>query len=485
MYAPDRHHKIYSIEEWWSDRWNPLEYWALFNFGESFFIQWQRLFEAVPKVCVWWMSNENSEYTNFVMFSKDCYLIASGRNNERCLYSRNVRDCINAVDCLQVNQSEDIYEVIACSGCTNLTHSFHVFWSRDSSYLYFCEWCDNCFWCVNLTNKSYHIFNKPYPKEDYILELKRLKSMDPEELKSKIKTHLLSKPRRALNSFSNEWTATYDYIRNSKEIKQSSFIADCENISYSFEQEKSHDLQDCCMGWWGNQFVYESVAIWMNEFNDAFCITFTNSQSIYYCESCYNSSNLFGCVGLRNAQYCILNKQYSKEEYEILVPKIIELMESDKQWWEFFPPSISPFWYNETIANEYFPLDKAEATKNEFNWSDYENPKPEVSKIIPASKLPAKISEIPDDIINWAIECSETGKPFRIIKSELEFYRKHDLPLPHKHPDIRHIDRMHLRNPRELHDRRCEKCSIEIKTTYSPNAKEIVYCNECYNKEIV
>ena len=30
----------------------------------------------------------------------------------------------------------------------------------------------------------------------------------------------------------------------------------------------------------------------------------------------------------------------------------------------------------------------------------------------------------PDDIINWAIECEVTKKPYRIIKQELDFYRK-------------------------------------------------------------
>jgi predicted small metal-binding protein len=45
-----------------------------------------------------------------------------------------------------------------------------------------------------------------------------------------------------------------------------------------------------------------------------------------YCVNCHGSSDLFGCVGLRKKQYCILNKQYTKEEYEELVPKIIEHM---------------------------------------------------------------------------------------------------------------------------------------------------------------
>jgi hypothetical protein len=72
--------------------------------------------------------------------------------------------------------------------------------------------------------------------------------------------------------------------------------------------------------------------------------------------------------------------------------------------------------------------------------------------------LPKDIKDIPDDILNWAIECENTGKPFRIIKPELEFYRKNSLPIPRKHPDQRNLERMKLRNPRRLHDRNCDKC---------------------------
>jgi hypothetical protein len=43
---------------------------------------------------------------------------------------------------------------------------------------------------------------------------------------------------------------------------------------------------------------------------------------------------------------------------------------------------------------------------------------------------------------------------------------------------------MKLRNPRRLHDRNCDKCWADIKTTYSPDMKEIVYCEGCYDKEV-
>jgi hypothetical protein len=75
-----------------------------------------------------------------------------------------------------------------------------------------------------------------------------------------------------------------------------------------------------------------------------------------------------------------------------------------------------------------------------------------------AHDLPNTISDVSDDIVNKAIICEVTGKPFRILKSELEFYRKHNISVPHKHPDQRHLERMQLRNPRKLRDRTCMKC---------------------------
>jgi len=43
-----------------------------------------------------------------------------------------------------------------------------------------------------------------------------------------------------------------------------------------------------------------------------FCVSCLN---VYFSFGCRNSSNLFACVNLDNKQYCILNVQYTKEEY--------------------------------------------------------------------------------------------------------------------------------------------------------------------------
>ena len=106
---------------------------------------------------------------------------------------------------------------------------------------------------------------------------------------------------------------------------------------------------------------------------------------------------------------------------------------------------------------------------------------PEGIKVIEANKL-TDLSD--EEIIAVAIKCEESGKAFRIIKSELAFYRKHNISLPKKHPDIRHKDRMTQRNPRKLREKNCDQCGIDMQTSYAPERKEKIYCEECYKKEI-
>jgi hypothetical protein len=116
-------------------------------------------------------------------------------------------------------------------------------------------------------------------------------------------------------------------------------------------------------------------------------------------------------------------------------------MYQDNEWWELFPASFSHFGYNETMNMIVFPLSKEQALEKWFAWSNYEAPFPKAERIIPGVRLPENIDNIPDDILNWAIECEVSGKPFRIVKPELEFYRKHHVPMPRRHPDERYKDR--------------------------------------------
>ncbi|HNG97530.1 MAG TPA: hypothetical protein PLW93_04640, partial [Candidatus Absconditabacterales bacterium] len=229
-------------------------------------------------------------------------------------------------------------------------------------------------------------------------------------------------------------------------------------------------------------------------------------------------NNLFGCIGLRNKSYCIFNKQYTKEEYEKQVAKIIAHMQSTGERGEFFHPSLSPFGYNETVAQEYFPLqsitDSSEGLEltdplnNSVNFgtfgyhrSTYSSDPiiPEGVKAIdcrgtewaPESEGWKQLNETtldPSatnyDICKQIIVCEVSGRPFMLQKAEIDFYRKHHIPLPRKHPDIRHEERMKLRPGRTLFLRNCDCCGKEMLSVYPQDHEGKVYCEECYQKEV-
>lgn len=235
--------------------------------------------------------------------------------------------------------------------------------------------------------------------------------------------------------------------------------------------------------------------------NIRFCaLCYSDCSNLTYCYSCQNCSDCFGCIGLRKKQYCILNKQYNKEEYEALVPKIIDHMNTMPfidsmgrvyKFGEYFPTDFAIFCYNETPAQEFFPLSKEQALAQGYKWKESEPPK--YQPTILAKDLPDNINNTDDSVLNQAIACADekaclhqcTGV-YRIIPKEVEFLRKMNIPLPTKCPNCRHFDRLKLRNPFKLWHRKCMKqgCGNEFETSYAPDRPEIVYCESCYQQEV-
>ncbi len=111
-----------------------------------------------------------------------------------------------------------------------------------------------------------------------------------------------------------------------------------------------------------------------------------------------------------------------------------------------------------------------------------------------SESLPDHIRDVDDGILKETIACAhnqacneQCTQAFKIIKEELRFYRKMNLPLPRLCPNCRHYQRLKQRNPLKLWHRKCMKpgCQNEFETSYAPERKEIVYCEACYNAEVV
>jgi hypothetical protein len=341
-----------------------------------------------------------------------------------------------------------------------------------------CIGCKRCFGCINLRNKEYWFLNQPCSKEEYEKKLAALgldRSSGIHAATEKVTMFFADFPRKYYNGANIE-DSSGDYILQTKGSHAVFNCRDIENMQHCQDVWRARNCQDLTETV-ENDFCYSLEGCALST-NTLFSKKFYDSSNAIYCSHCNGSHNIFGCVALNHGKHCILNKQYSKDEYETLVPKIIEHMRTTGEWGH------SPFGYNETVAQEYFPLTRKQALENGYSWRDAEDDIPQVERIISADQVPDSIDDVPDGILQWAITCPVSGRRFKIIKQEVAFCRSMRLPLPRMHPDERHRLRMGMRNPRRLWERECMKCKKAIQTTYSPERPETVYCEECYLKEV-
>jgi len=499
MYSADKPFPVYCHDCWWGDGWNPMDYAVEYDFSKPFFKQFSFLLSKVPRPNLIESNTKNCNYCNYFADGKDCYLCFGSIEVESCLYGSPYQSKY-CVDTFLTRESEYAYQCIDCEKLSRSMFCQDCTNSLDLIYCFDCKNCQDCIGCVGLRGQKYHIFNKSYSREEYLKEKARLfentragfeKVLNKfNELKVKF-SHKFSTILQSVN-------VSGDHIVQSKNAHNCFDIKRCEDVRYCKQIIDAKDVRDANYCEFG-EMCYEYIGFWKIN-NVKFSNTCGDCSACTYSDFCSNSSYLFGAISLRNKSYCILNKQYTKEEYEKMIPKILEHMDSmpykdEKRriykYGEFFPSELSPFSYNETIAQEYFPLTKEQALEQGYKWKDKENRNYEID--IKAGKIPNDIKEVDDSILGKVIECEHKGKcneqcteAFKIISAELQFYQRMNLSIPHLCPNCRHYERLKQRNPLKLWHRKCmhEGCSNEFETSYAPDRSEIVYCEKCYQKEV-
>ncbi|MFN8391393.1 MAG: hypothetical protein U0136_13975 [Bdellovibrionota bacterium] len=488
-YSPDKKLTVYSKEDWWSDNWDFRSYGRDFDFNRPFFEQFADLFAVVPKVALTTSPDadeNNCRYINFAGSSKNCHMVFDSDFDEDCYFSNVLKHSKNCADCSYVHSSELCYECVDCTNCYALLYSQNCASCSESYFLDQCVGCSNCCLSANLVQKQYYFRNKPYSREGYFrlvesLELEKRTSV--ESLRESFRVSLLDFPKKYCQILRSE-NCTGDYIVNSRNIHSSFNVASAEDLRYCDSLYAARNCMDVSS--FGEQIdhVYQSGTIGINVTNTFFSLcAVANCADLFYSVDARMSRHCFGSAGVKRAQFCILNKQYTEEEYFRLLPRIIAHMQATGEWGEFFPISLSPFGYNETIAQDFFPLTETEAGTLGAKWSNYLSPAPDVPALS-AEAVPDTIDAVTADVLKKAIQCPISNKVFRIADPELALYRKLRIPLPTKHPDVRHQRRMALRNPQHLWARQCAKTGERILSTYSPESQAIVYGESAFLESV-
>ncbi len=525
-FSPDSQVKVYEKDIWVSDKWDPMDYARSYDFSFTFFEQFKNLLYTVPLKNLNVVNGVNSDYSNNMTDPHSCYLCFNGKGAEDCMYSNGLnllKDCIDTSHC---SKSEKCYESFWLTSCSNVIFSSQCTSSFDISFCRDCSGCHDCFGCAGLRKKEFCIFNEQYSKEEYKEKIKEfnINSYDNlEKTKDIIKEFWEKFPKKYIEGSQNI-NVSGNYISHSKNVLYSFLVREGENLKYcQYMQELPgcKDVYDYTA--WGDSVSssYECLSCGIGVNNIKFCnYVQENVHDIEYSYMCSGSSYLFGCVGLKKKQYCVFNKQYEKEEYFELVSEIKKHMNEFPyvdskgriyKYGEFFPTEFSPFAYNETIAQEYFPLSKKESENQYFLWRDVgdKNYIPTIN----AEDLPDDINDVDENITSEIIGCLHKGecndqctKAFKIIPDELQFYKKMQLPLPRLCSKCRSSERLNQRTKLKTIKRRCQcggiksdngsydntvthfhgnnHCDTEFETNYLSDL-DLLYCEKCYQQEVI
>lgn len=495
IYSSDKPYPIFCRTCWWGDTFNPLNYGQEIDWSRPFFEQLLELKNRVPRVSlINDATSENSEYTNHVYRMKNCYMVFDAMDDEDCLYSNGVYNVRDVVDSSYVvNGAQLCYETMYAENCYNIRYSRNCNGCSDSMWLLDCVGCSNCFMCVGLHNKSFCFKNEQLSEGEYkkrVAAYQLTSRTRCQKATEEFEQFALNMPRKYYTGMRNE-NSTGDHLIGNRDVYHSLQVKDSENCSYCFNIYKTKDSYDYSVFGGNSELMYEDQACGGDSSRILFCNVVWYGHDNEYCDLCLQGAEYcFGCVGLKKATYCILNRQYSEAKYTQLRTRLVKHMKQTGEWGQFFPPTLATFAYNETMAQEFFPITKAEALEKGFRWQDQ---LPGVTGKTTRVTAPDDIRETTEAIVKEILECVVCQKNFRVVPQEYAFYVQQGVPIPNRCPQCRHAARVAQYPLYALFERQCmcevtmhghpSRCKTIFQTSFAPDRPEILYCESCYQQE--
>ncbi|KKR42901.1 MAG: hypothetical protein UU10_C0001G0004 [Parcubacteria group bacterium GW2011_GWF1_40_6] len=454
---------------------DPME--TLFNLRKKF---------PMPSFLNRGLSSINSDYSNGGKDNKNCYYAMACYKAEDVWYSSMVNRSRSIMDSNDIEDSELLYGGLSSD---HIYKSSFIYFSNnctDSFLLFDCKNCDSCFGCINLRNKKYCVWNEQLSKEDYETFIESINPISIKSLalyKEKFWNVVASLPMNASHNVGSE-NAVGVHIMRSRNVFDIGDSDNSEHIRHADGAMSHKDSMDFLFSGGNSSKLYGTINIGSQSSGVRFSVS---SKFCVDCEFVFNSKNLtncFMCFGLQDKSYCILNVQYQPEEYFEIVDKIKFEMIKKGEYEDPLGLEFSAQAYNFSMAQIAYPLNNAEiiklggyvAKESETNVGDTEK--------LTVNELPETITEATDEILKKAICCEVTGRPFRIVSSELEFYRRMKLPLPTLHPSYRMETLFQLIHIGKKYETTCVKCGKAINSIFDPRSNFILYCEKCYQQEV-
>ena len=319
IHPSDSPYTVYSQEYWWSDKWNPLDFWKDYDKNNTIFEQIDEIFlrTPVPALDNSYLELENSEYINGNGASKDCYLVSMGSENEKCLYSWNIASCRYIIDVYDSSESESCSRSGHLWKCYNIHNSWDCWDCRDSIYISSCYGSQYLIGCISQRNTKYQILNISCTEKEFhdIWDKLHRDEFFRKEFEKKYQ-ELIEQVWLDQYILTRSENCTGDFCYDSKNVISWFLSGDIKDSAYIYESQFVEDSMD--INQWGNQVYlsYDNIAIGDNMHHIYWSVwSWGGCEYHFYTSNCQWWHHLFGCSGLKHASYCIFNMQYTKEEW--------------------------------------------------------------------------------------------------------------------------------------------------------------------------
>lgn len=299
--------------------------------ADQFFQELVRLNELRPRRPTLLMSTENVEWANSTYHCKNVYWAFDAFSSNNSAYICRVDLLVKCFDCDYSSESELCYECTDAFKSYNCNYLENCANMRDSYYSVQCNNCHDVFGCVNLKNKSFCIFNRQLTEEEYKKQLPKYLAWKPEDVLREVELLGRRYPWTQTNELGNINSSYGNYIYYNKNCYLCFDSANNESGAYLYDAYKNQNCFDIDSSG-SSQSSYE-VSDSTNLFDCNYIIWSGHCQDSSYLIDCGNVKNSFGCTGLKNKQYCLLNRQLTQEDYEKIVPALqAEINQRNMGW---------------------------------------------------------------------------------------------------------------------------------------------------------
>lgn len=299
--------------------------------ADSFYNEFNKLLSRYPKLPSDVIESENADYGNYNHYCKNMHIAFDCALSSDCIYTYDAYIVKNCVDTDYCSETELCYENVDSFKCYNSDYLEYCANLRDSAYASDCINCHDVFGCVSLSGKSFCIFNRQLSESEYRQKVAEYKKWPPEKILAVVEALKKRYPSTTKEGH-NENSPYGNYIHYNKNCYMCFDAANNESCSYLYDSHYNTGCYDMTYSSKDSQLSYEIVDSF-KLFNCSFAVLSNNSHDSSYIYNCSNVKNCIGCVSLSNKQYCILNRQFSKEEYEKISKQLIEELKTNNLAW--------------------------------------------------------------------------------------------------------------------------------------------------------